>query len=87
MGFPNQLERKTEMAKNLGPTAKGDKATLAMAYVEIAVPVNQISVSPDGKFINLPWGASGTFTHGSNPFQPPTEHWLLGSKPRGRDFA
>ncbi len=53
------------MAKNLGPTAKGDKATLAMAYVEIAVPVNQISVSPDGKFINLPWGASGTFTHGS----------------------
>ena len=37
----------------------------SMAYLEIAVPVNQISVSPDGKFINLPWGAAGTFTHGS----------------------
>jgi hypothetical protein len=37
----------------------------SMAYLEIAVPVNQINVSPDGKFINLPWGAAGTFTHGS----------------------
>ena len=54
------------MAKNLGPTAKGDKPTLAMAYVEFAVPVNQLNVSPDEKFINLPWGATGTFTSGSN---------------------
>jgi len=39
--------------------------TTAMADLHIQVPVNQITQSPDGRFINLPWGASGTFSFGS----------------------
>jgi len=50
--------------KNLNPIAPTPRVS-GNAYLEIVVPVNQISVSPDGKFINLPWGAKGTFTHGS----------------------
>ena len=40
-------------------------ATSSMALLEIAVPVNQITQSPDGRFINLPWEAVGTFSFGS----------------------
>ena len=35
-----------------------------MATLEIAVPTNQLNTSPCGKFVNLPWGATGTLTHG-----------------------
>ncbi len=55
--------------KNLNPVANAAPRVNGMAYLEIAVPVNQISVSPDGKFINLPWGATGTFTHGSKQIE------------------
>ena len=50
--------------KNLNPIAATPRVN-GNAYLEIVVSVNQITVSPDGKFINLPWGAKGTFTHGS----------------------
>jgi|TARA_R110002110_G_scaffold23281_2_gene89095 hypothetical protein len=50
--------------KTLNPIAPSPRVN-GYAYLEIAVPVNQINVSPDGKFINLPWGAKGTFTHGT----------------------
>lgn len=33
----------------------------AMARLTIDVPVNLVTVDPSGKFINLPWGAKGTF--------------------------
>ena len=51
--------------KNLNPVDYGSLRVNGMAYLEIAVPVNQLTLSPDEKFINLPWGATGTFTHGS----------------------
>lgn len=36
-----------------------------MARLVIEVPENQITLSPDGRFINLPWGSVGTFSIGS----------------------
>ncbi len=55
--------------KNLNPVANAAPRVNGMAYLEIAVPVNQLSFDPEGKFINLPWGATGTFTHGSKQIE------------------
>ena len=39
--------------------------TVRMTRLVIEVPENQVTESPDGRFINLPWGALGTFSVGS----------------------
>ena len=40
-------------------------ASVRMTRLVIEVPENQVTVSPDERFINLPWGAVGTFSIGS----------------------
>jgi|TARA_R100000656_G_scaffold40724_1_gene33954 hypothetical protein len=61
------MKRKINMAarKPLSENVTLPVPTTAMADLHIQVPVNQITQSPDGRFINLPWGASGTFSFGS----------------------
>ena len=56
------MARKT--TKTTSPVEPKGTAGSAMAYLEIAVATNQLTTSPCGKFVNLPWGAAGTLTHG-----------------------
>lgn len=55
------MPRKTTKTSPVEPRTP---AGVAMATLEIAVPTNQLNTSPCGKFVNLPWGATGTLTHG-----------------------
>jgi len=56
------MARKTTKTKS--PVEQKAISTTGMAYLEIAVSVSQLNTSPCGKFVNLPWGAAGTLTHG-----------------------
>ena len=56
------MPRKSTKTKS--PVEQKAVSVTGMAYLEIAVPVSQLTTSPCKKFVNLPWGSTGTLTHG-----------------------